>query len=74
MNKMSKTKDYMLNLEALAWDAIDYGCQTDEEIFAYMSDWVTVDFGTVEALTRQMCYGGFAVTEGLDIIESIAYH
>ena len=67
-------KDYMLNLEALAWDAIGYGCVTDEEIFAYMSDWVSVDFGTVEALTRQISLDGSMVTEGLDIIESIDYH
>jgi len=71
---MSKTKDYMLSLEALAWDAIGYGCVTDEEIFAYMSDWVSVDFGTVEALTRQISLDGSMVTEGLDIIESIDYH
>ena len=71
---MSKTKDYMLNLEALAWDAIGYGCVTDEEIFAYMSDWVSVDFGTVEVLTRQISLDGSMVTEGLDIIESIDYH
>ena len=71
---MSKTKDYMLNLEALAWDAIGYGCVTDEENFAYMSDWVSVDFGTVEALTRQISLDGSMVTEGLDIIESIDYH
>ena len=71
---MSKTKDYMLNLEALAWDAIGYGCVTDEEIFAYMSDWVSVDFGTVESLTRQISLDGSTVTEGLDIIESIDYH
>jgi hypothetical protein len=71
---MNKMKDYMLNLEALAWDAIGYGCVTDEEIFAYMSDWVSVDFGTVEALTRQISLDGSMVTEGLDIIESIDYH
>lgn len=71
---MSLMKDHLMTLEELAWDAIEAGAQTDEEIYAYMSNWVNVDFGTVEALTRQMYLGGPMGTEGLDERETIVYH
>lgn len=71
---MSKMKDFLMNLEELAWDAIEDGCQTDEEIFGYMSNWVDVSFETVETLTRQMYLGGPAGTEGLDINSTVVYH
>lgn len=71
---MSKMKDFLMYLEELAWDAIESGCQTDDEIFAYVSNWVDVRFETVEALTRQMYLGGPAGTEGLDFNQAIVYH
>lgn len=68
---MSKMKDFLMNLEELAWDAIESGCQTDEEIYAYISNWVEVEFETVEALTRQMYLGG---PSGFDNNDMIVYH
>lgn len=68
---MCKMKDFVMNLEELAWDAIESGCQTDEEIYAYISNWVEVEFETVEALTRQMYLGG---PMGLDSNDMIVYH
>lgn len=34
---MAKMKDHMMKIEELVWEAIENGCQTDDEIFAFVS-------------------------------------
>lgn len=66
---MGMMKEFLMDIEELAWEAIELGFQTDEEIYAYVS--MTddrVSFETIQAITREM----FIL--GLDEREAIVYH
>lgn len=70
---MGMMKDYLMTLEELAWDAIEAGASTDEEICAYMRNWYPVELETVKEITRQM-YLDPLYKEGLDNPDAVLYN
>lgn len=68
---MGLMKDYLMRLEELAWDAIEQGANSDEEIYAYISNWFPVDLETVKQVTRQMYMWG---PDGVDNPDNISYN
>lgn len=65
---MSMMKEFLMDIEELAWEAIELGFQTDEEIYAYVSMTDSrVSLDTIRTITSEM----FAF--GLDDREEIVY-
>ena len=62
---MAKMKDFLMNIEELAWDAVDSGANDDVEIYTYILNWLPVEFQTVKEIVRQMYLGDPEGKEGL---------
>jgi len=51
---MGRTKDFLMDLEEKAWEAIECGMQTREEIVAYIRNFHDIDHETLDAVLDVM--------------------
>ena len=48
---MSRMKDLLMTIEELVYDAIEAGAKTDEDIFAYVNQYVPVELEMIQNIT-----------------------